>query len=247
MAYKTLLIDDESLALQRLSRLLEGYRDQIRIVDTASDGPDALEKIKKYSPDLIFLDIQMPGLTGFEVLERLDNPPMVIFCTAYDEYALKAFDTNSIDYLLKPVEPDRLAKSIKKLKRLSQNEKETLNLRLDHLLNSLKQPQTRRIQVRIGDRIKFVDTEDIVFFQAKDKYVELHTRDDFYIISQTLNQLEEELPPADFIRIHRSAMVHLKYVDEVVRWFSGGYKVKMKDNTGTELPVSRGEKHKLGL
>ena len=176
MKYKTILIDDEPLALDRLERLLQPYRGLIEIVDRAMSGHEAVEKIEAWKPDLIFLDIQMPELTGFEVLKKLTHQPWIIFSTAFDEYALKAFATNSIDYLLKPVDPERLQKALEKL-----------------------------------------------------------------------HQLESHLPAEDFVRIHRSTIINLNHLAEVVREFSGSFRARMKDKKKTELSVSRGAKAKLGL
>ncbi len=245
MIFKTILIDDESLALQRLERLLKPYTGFIEIVETASHGLEAVDKINTVKPDLIFLDIQMPELTGFEVLARIEQSPLIIFTTAYDEYALKAFETNSIDYLLKPIDPKRLKKSLEKLQRLTNDEKSSLHDQVQGLLLNLKKTTTKRIQVRVGDYIRFVKLQDIYFFRAEDKYVEVCTFDKSYLLSQSLNQLETQLPEDDFVRIHRSAIINLNHLVEMKKWFSGTYRVRMRDNKKTELPVSRRFKTKL--
>lgn len=244
--YRTLLIDDEPLALQRLRRLLEPHSDVIEIQDTACHGIEAVTKINRLKPDLIFLDIQMPELDGFQVLERLHTFPYIIFCTAYDDYALRAFETNAIDYLLKPVEPERLAKAIDKLQRLTGDDRKTFETQLQHLMAHLKKPKSRRIQVRIGDRIRLLNPKDICFFKASDKYVEGHTTDQSYLLNQTLNQLETELAEYDFVRIHRSALINLNHLEEMFRWFGGSFRVRMKDKARTELPLSRAARQKLG-
>jgi two-component system LytT family response regulator len=247
MRFKTILVDDEPLALNRLRRLLEPHRAVIEIVAEAADGDQALGLIDELRPDLVFLDIQMPGLSGFEVLSRLSHLPLVIFSTAYDQYALQAFETNSIDYLLKPVDPERLARAIDKLTRVTRDGEERLRTQLRSLMSGLQGRATQRIQVRVGDRIRFVDICDVVFFQAKGKYVELHTVDASYLINQPLKVLEQELPSGDFVRVHRSAIVNMSHVDEVTRSFKGAYVVRMKDHRRSELPVSRHCKAKLGL
>lgn len=247
MTYKTILIDDEPLALARLERLLQPYGGVIEIIDRAASGLEATEKINQLKPDLVFLDIQMPELNGFEVLERLTHLPWIIFSTAYDEYALKAFETNSIDYLLKPVDPQRLKKALDKLQRLTQDEPGAWREHMQKLLAGIKAPASKRIQVRVGDHIRFLNPKDICFFRALDKYVEAHTFDEAFLLSETLNQLEAELAVEDFVRIHRSALINLNHLSEVIRYAPGSYRARMRDKKKTELPVSRGAKAKLGL
>jgi two-component system LytT family response regulator len=247
MKYKTILIEDEPLALQRLERLLQPYSDRIEIVDRAANGLEAVEKIEAVKPDLIFLDIQMPELNGFEVLDQLTHLPWIIFSTAYDEYALKAFETNSIDYLLKPVDPERLRKALEKLQRLTGDETSAWREQLQKLLAGIKTPATKRIQVRIGDHIRFLNPQDIYFFRAVDKYVEAHTFDESFLLTETLSQFETGLPAGDFVRIHRAALINLNHLSEVVRYAPGSYRARMRDKKKTELPVSRGAKAKLGL
>ena len=204
MTFRTVLIDDEPLALKRLARLIEPHRDTIEIVGTAGNGAEAVIVINELEPDLVFLDIQMPELNGFDVLDRLDYTPLVIFTTAYDEYALRAFDVNSIDYLLKPVDPDRLAKAIDKLLRLSETGAGDLRRRIEQLITDAPGLRTHRIQVRLGDRIRLVPAEEVVYFRASDKYIEMHTHDKEHLITQSLAQLESVLPRNDFVRVHRS-------------------------------------------
>ena len=247
MKFKTLLIDDEPLALQRLERLLQPHADCVEILDRASNGHEAVEKINALKPDLIFLDIQMPELNGFEVLERIEHLPLIIFSTAYDEYALKAFETNSIDYLLKPVSPERLKQSLEKLKNLTSRDKQILNDQFHNLLSSFKKKPAKRIQVRVGDHIQFLNLSDIYFFRAKDKYVEVHTFEKPFLIDQSLILLETQLPEEDFVRIHRSAIVNLNHIDEMIKWFNGTYRVRMRDKNKTELPVSRNYKKNISF
>jgi len=179
MKYKTVLVDDEPLALERLQRLLEPYHDTFDVAGTASSGTEAVNLINRLRPDLVFLDIQMPELTGFDVLERLDYMPLVIFSTAYDEYALKAFEVNSVDYLVKPVDPRRLEKTVDKLARLSESGAGELRERIERAMESLNTqgPVKNRIQVRVGDKIRLVPVADVVYFLASEKYVEVHTRE----------------------------------------------------------------------
>jgi two-component system LytT family response regulator len=189
----------------------------------------------------------MPELTGFDVLERLDYIPLVIFSTAYDQYALRAFEVYSVDYLLKPVDPARLKLAVDKLQRLSAGEAGDLRERVQQALETFKDPRKIRIQVRIGDRIRLISATDVVFFVASDKYVEVHTRNETHLITKSLSKLESELPADDFVRVHRSVIVNINFVDEISKSFGGAYEVRMKDAEKTRLPVSRRYKSRLDL
>ncbi len=246
MNYRTILIDDEPLALQRMERLLAPF-ESIEIIAKAGSGLEAVEKINELKPDLIFLDIQMPELTGFEVLEQIKESPFIIFSTAYDEYALKAFETNSIDYLLKPIEPKRLTSAIEKLQRLTQEDVSQYKEQLLKLLSGFKAPSQKRIKVKIGNHIRLLNVEDIYYFRAEDKYVEVHTFDESFLLNQSLNQLQADLPPDDFVRVHRSAIINLNYLKDIKKLHLGSYRARMKDKQGTEVPVSRNSRAKLGL
>lgn len=242
--YRTLLIDDEHLAIDRLQRLLKPYLENIEIIGSAINGLDAVEKIIALEPDLIFLDIQMPGLTGFEVLQQLDKLPWVIFCTAYDEYALKAFETNAIDYLLKPVEPERLQKSIAKLKNITLSQKSDFNGHIEALLSQLTPKTLRQITVQDGSKVLFIPIEEIIYFKASHKYVEVHTQSNMYLITKTLNELEEKLE-SNFTRIHRSTLVQQQYIKEVIKHEDGNHSIRLNDKQGTELSLSRSARKKL--
>jgi two-component system LytT family response regulator len=247
MTYKTVLVDDEPLALKRLERMLGKYRDTFKIVGKAGSGADAVALINDLEPDLIFLDIQMPELTGFDVLERLDYTPLVIFSTAYDQYALRAFEVNSIDYLLKPVDPDRLKQAVDKLLRLSDSAAGNLRERIEKMLRAVPGAATHRIQVRLGDKIKLIPVSETVYFRSSDKYVEVHTRGKTHLITKSLSQLESELPADEFVRVHRSVVVNVNFIEEFAKDFGGGYTVRMKDTERTVLPVSRRYKSRLNL
>ena len=239
MHLRAIIIDDEELARKRLRKMLQEY-ESIEVVEEASNGEEAVERVGSLKPDLIFLDVQMPPFDGFEVVRRLRHKPLIIFTTAYDEYALKAFEENSVDYLLKPIEQQRLDKAIEKLLHFQSPQGSDMADRLEQLLTHLSSPALRRLRVRTGDKIVLVDTADIVYFEAKDKYTFLHTVDQEHLIDETLNELEQKLDGRDFARIHRSAIVNLKYVREIVKWFGGKQKVRLKDKAQTELVVSRG-------
>lgn len=245
MKYKAILIDDEPLALQRLEKLLMPFKEDIEIVAKATNGADAIDVIDELKPDVIFLDIQMPELNGFEVLEKIKHQTFVIFSTAYDEYALKAFETNSIDYLLKPVDQKRLKKAIDKLKIITGNKFDDFQNQLQEMLEKIRIP-SKRIQVKKGDKIKLIPVSEIYFFSADEKYISVKTFDNAYLIDKTLSVLEIELDD-NFVRIHRGAIVNLNYIEEIVRMYKSTYRVKMKDDKNTVLPVSRQSKYKLGL
>ncbi len=247
MYFRTMIIEDEELSRKGLLNKLEKF-DEIDVIDTADNGVTAVEKINSLKPDLIFLDIQMPGMNGFEVLQKIEHIPTVIFTTAYDEYALKAFETNSIDYLLKPIEDERLAKAIYKLKKFSPGEsgKTDLNSGIVSLLNDLKNKQDKltRIHIKIGDEVLFVNTSDVYFFRADNKYTVICTYDDEYIINDTLSSLEDKLPK-NFVRVHRGFIINMDHLNKLKKWFGGKYVAVMKDKKKSDIPVSRNSKDKL--
>lgn len=243
MTLRTMLVDDESLAIKRLKRLLDVYKDRIKIVGEAQDGQEAVEVINKLQPDLVFLDIQIPELNGFEVLEKINHNPEIIFTTAYDEYAIKAFDVNSIDYLLKPIEPERLAKAIG---RLNSVKNKIYTDKISNLIRLYEQNWATKLQAKVGDKIKFIDIESIAYLKASDKYVELiTTAGKNYILNETLTSLEEKLNPANFKRTHRSYIVNIELVDEIVKGKDGKPKIKLKNLPKERIPVSNTFKHNL--
>ncbi|MFC2104663.1 LytR/AlgR family response regulator transcription factor [Bacteroidota bacterium] len=242
--YKTILIDDEALAVERLQRMLEPFSSIIEIIDTAYNGEEAIKKINNQKPELIFLDIQMPEINGFAVLQQITHNPIVIFTTAFDQYALKAFETNSIDYLLKPITSKRLEESIEKLTRLT--DKDHIHKQIKALLNNIGTKQTQWIQVKIGDKVRFVKIRDIYFLKAEDKYVDMHTFDQHYLLNNSLTALKTDLSE-DFVRIHRSSIINLNFVDEIIKMSNNLYEVRMKDKNQTRLAVSRKLKSNLGL
>lgn len=243
--YRTILIDDEPLALRRLEKLLSPFENEIDILAKIDNGPDAIRAIDELKPDLIFLDIQMPELNGFEVLEQIKHQPIVIFSTAYDEYALRAFETNSVDYLLKPVDASRLKKAIAKLKTFSSEQREDLQVKLQEVLLNMHRAN-KRIRVTKGDKIRLLPPEHIYFFTADEKYTRVSTYDNAYLIDKSLSSLESELS-GNFVRIHRASIINLDHIDEIVRMFKGSFRVIMKDKNKSSLSVSRQLKHKLGL
>jgi len=218
MIWTTLIIDDEQLARQRLKRLLEPF-DEINIIGEAANGLEALNLIDKLKPQLLFLDIEMPVLNGFELLERLSMQPKVVFTTAYDQYAIKAFEEGSIDYLLKPVEKDRLEKTIT---RLNTHQTEHQQIPIAALLQQL-QPKNaaKNLTVKIGDRILLIKPADIVYAEAEDKYVFIYTSDGKkHITDYTITGLEQKLSE-QFMQINRGAIINTDFIKEIRKGFNG--------------------------
>ena len=237
MTFRTILIDDEPIAISRLKRLLGDYTNTFDIISEAANGQEGLEKIEALRPDLIFLDIEMPLLSGFEMLAKLEFMPLVVFVTAFDQFAIKAFEENSIDYLLKPIEKERLEKTVQKLQKLSGGQ--TTKLSSESLLGLFEQLKPKRevhsISVKSGDKILFVAFNEIAYFQAEDKYVFLHTTDGKqHITSYTISNLEEKLPDF-FVRISRSVIVNSLKIKALERHFSGKYLVALHDSRQSKL------------
>jgi len=235
--WKTIIIDDEQLARQRLARLLEPY-DNIDIIAEAVNGQDGLEKIESLLPDLIFLDIEMPVFNGFEMLGKLKHQPKVVFTTAYDQYAIKAFEEDSIDYLLKPVETERLEKTIKKLKQAQQILPDYLSLAALMKQFEVKK-DIKTLTVKIGDKILLIKLDSIIYIEAEDKYVFLHTADGKkHLTDFTVGSLEEKLPE-QFVRIHRSYIINSDHIKEIRRSFNGAFVFVMNNIESTRLSSSR--------
>ena len=242
------LVDDEPLALERLKRLL-AIHSSITIAGTNTDPAQALAALNSGSPniDVLFLDIQMPAITGFDLLSRLDLQPFVIFTTAYDEYALKAFEVNSIDYLLKPIEPEQLARAVNKLTRLrpaaaaqeQDPQFQALIKQLAASMGSRTQQYPRRIASRVGERISFLDLDSVTHFIAHDKLTYAIANSHRYSVDQTISELETRLDPARFLRVHRSALVNVDWIHEVNSWFAGKVVLSLKDAQQTQIPVAR--------
>lgn len=241
MTWKTIIIEDEQLARQRLKRLLANYA-EVEITAEAENGAQGLELINQHQPDLIFLDIEMPILNGFEMLAKLkENLPKVVFTTAYDQYAIKAFEEGSIDYLLKPIELERLDKTIAKLK---QTNLAKPAIAIEDLLLQIKGKTTSKtLTVKLGDRILLIKFEDIVHIQAEDKYVFLHATDGKkHLTDYTLSTLEDKLPE-DFLRIHRSDIINTNHITEIRRGFNGALIFVMSN--GSKVSSSRSNSESL--
>ncbi len=226
---KALIIDDERLARTELKRLLAPFK-EIKVIGEAVNADDALEKIQQLKPNLLFLDIQMPGKTGFEMLEELDSVPIVIFVTAYDEYALKAFEYNALDYLLKPIEPKRLEETVNKL--IEKKRKKIIGE-----LDKENLAETDQVFVKDGEKCWFVKLETIRLFESEGNYVRIYFGDNKPLILRTLNYLDERLDDKTFFRANRKHIINLKWVASIEPWLNGGLLVKLKD--GQKVEVSR--------
>jgi two-component system LytT family response regulator len=247
---RAFLVDDEPLAIERLQRLLSSFP-EIEIVGTATDPAKAVAALRDThlnSIDVLFLDIQMPGMNGFELLAQLTNQPFVIFTTAYDQHALRAFETNAIDYLLKPIESEQLERALKKLGRIRPilkpdwQQNPALPQLLQELTASLREGHATyptRIASRVGERISFLPLDDVTHFIAHDKLTFAIINGRRHCVDQTIADLEQRLDPAKFLRIHRSALVNVDWIHEVNSWFAGKVVLTLKDAQHTQLAVAR--------
>jgi len=226
---KALIVDDERLARVELKRLLSPFK-EINVVGEAVNADDALKKISELNPEIIFLDIQMPGKNGFELLEELDSVPTVVFTTAYDEYALKAFEYNAMDYLLKPIEPKRLEDTIKKV--LEKNKREIIASSETPVLS-----ESDQVFVKDGDRCWFVKLSTVKLFESEGNYVRIYFEDHKPLILRTLNYLDERLDSKTFFRANRKHIINLKWIENIEPWLNGGLLVKLKG--GNKIEVSR--------
>jgi len=229
---KALIIDDERLARVELKRLLNPFK-EIEILGEAVNADDAISKINDLSPDLIFLDIQMPGKNGFEMLEELDSVPTVIFTTAYDEYALKAFEVNALDYLLKPVEPKRLADAIQKLHFIETKEP----VPNGENINRSMLTENDQVFVKDGERCWFVKLNDIRLFESVGNYAKVFFGGNKPLILKSLNALEERLDEKMFFRANRKHIVNLRLIEKIEPYFNGGLLLELKG--GEKIEVSR--------
>lgn len=232
---KIIIIDDEAAGRQLIREYLEDFPDLI-VIGEANNGVDAIRLIREFKPDLIFLDIQMPGLNGFDVLTRLDEMPLVIFSTAYDKYALKAFEVHALDYLLKPYTRDRFSIAVQKALNSLQN---NLNS-VQSLTESLLTPESsypEKILVQIGAKLVTVDLAEVIWIDAEGDYSKLVTSKQRYLSNYGLGALEKKLDPRRFIRVHRSAIINLAFVQEIQKQISS-YDVILQN--GDVVRVSRG-------
>jgi len=237
---RAFLIDDEPLALRRLGRLLEATR-RVEIVGRATDPEVGLAEVGRQAVDVVFLDVQMPGLTGLELVPRLPPGPMVVFTTAYDQHAVRAFEVNAVDYLLKPIERARLDRTLDRLARLRDDPgRGDLRGALLRLAESLKPPATAgRLSSRTGERIDLIDVAHVTHIVSRDRAVYAVTAAREYLLDATLLELERKLDAARFLRVHRATLVNLDWVSEVHAHLGGRLLVRLKDARRTELEVAR--------
>ena len=229
---KAIIVDDERLARKELNSLLEQYP-EIEIVSEAVNADDAIEKINQMQPDLIFLDIQMPGKTGFEMLEELEKSPDVIFTTAYDEFAIKAFEFNALDYLLKPIQEDRLKDAINRVLAREKDKKEVIIQESP----AKKLGINDQLFVKDGDRCWFVKLADIRLFESDGNYIKVYFDKFKPMIHKSLNALDERLDDRSFFRASRKHIINLSWVETIETWFNGGLLVQLKG--GEKVEVSR--------
>jgi two-component system, LytTR family, response regulator len=252
------IVDDEQLARDELAFLL-GQTGNVTVVGQAINGVDALTTIDRLRPDVVFLDVQMPGLTGFEVARRMieaESPSHIIFVTAYDQHAIEAFEVNAVDYILKPVDPVRLEVAVGRARRLIAFERApdiagtggvtTAQLEKIVELVAERKSHRERLALKVGERFLLVQAEDIVFASLADDVITVvagrHIGASNY---RTLDELQERLDPAVFWRVHRSHLVNINKIKEIVPWFHRNYILRMKDEKGTEIPVSRTQTRRL--
>jgi two-component system response regulator LytT len=253
---KAVLVDDEQLARDELGYLLEQVGG-VEVIGQAGNGVEALTTIERLQPDVVFLDVQMPGLTGFEVARRMlaaHSPTHIIFVTAYDQHAIEAFEVNAVDYLLKPVDPVRLGLAVQRAQRRVNFDRSlaegdgSLNDQLERIVELVAERQNRRdrLAIKVGERFILVQAEEIVYASLSDESITVvtnqHTGTSNY---RTLDELHTRLDPGVFWRVHRSHLVNINKIKEIVPWFSRNYILKMKDDKSTEIPVSRTQTRRL--
>jgi len=249
---RAFVVDDEELAVKRLIRLL-AETGRVEVAGSNSDPIDALAALNEKPVDLLFLDIQMPGMTGFEMLTYLDPQPLVVFTTAFDQYALQAFEVNSIDYLLKPIGASHLTRALDKIDRLhaAPSPPPDWKALVEALKQSSQTTYPERIASRVGEKIQIIELAKVTHFFAQDKLTYAATESKNYVIDHAMGDLEERLNPRQFFRIHRATLLNLGWVREVDAWLGGRVLVRLKDAKGTQLQVARDRatelKKRLGL
>lgn len=248
MTIRTLIADDEPLARERVRSLLAD-QPGMSVIGEAQDGDEAVEQILNHQPDLVFLDVQMPKKTGFDVIQAVgaDRMPAVVFVTAYDQYAIKAFDVHAVDYLLKPFDRDRFEGAVDRARRnFDAADTGALKAQLLHLVQQLQPstaPRQERLIVKSGGRLFFLRADEIDWIEAAGNYVRIHVGKDAHLLRETMNAIEARLDPKHFLRIHRSRIVNMERVKELHPWFNGDYAVILRD--GTKLMLSRGYRDRL--
>lgn len=246
---RALVVDDEQLARDELCYLLDEVGG-VEVIGQAGNGLEALDAVGRDAPDLLFLDVQMPGLTGFEVARRLverGTAPAIIFVTAFDQHAIEAFEINAVDYLLKPVEAGRLDTAVRRARR-RMAEAVPLNDQLQRIVQLVENKQDRpgQVAVRVGERFLLVQADDMIFASMADDSINIVTSQIQGTCNfRTLDELQARLDPSTFWRVHRSHLVNINKIKEIVPWFSRNYILRMKDAKATEIPVSRSQTRRL--
>jgi two-component system LytT family response regulator len=244
---KALIVDDEILGREVIREMLRGDP-EVEVIAECASGLEAIDVLRLLDPDLVFLDVQMPEMNGFEMLEALgpERAPLVVFVTAYDQYAVRAFEVYALDYVLKPFDHDRFDRAVRRAKDQIRKERDSnLSQRIVALLEDvkLKPRYLERLVVKAGGRVFFLKTEEIDWIEAEDNYVRMHAGKESHLFRETIRGLEAQLDPGCFVRIHRSALVNIDRVKELQPWFHGEYHVILVD--GTELTLSRRYKQRL--
>jgi two-component system LytT family response regulator len=238
---KVIIIDDEPLARSIVKEYLQQHP-ELQLIAECGDGFEGVKAIQQHQPDLIFLDIQMPKINGFEMLELVDNPPAVIFTTAFDEYAIKAFEAHAIDYLLKPFDQERFDKALQKWQEQKTNtpEKNTQDL----LETASQSPsQSQRIVIKDGSKIKIIPVADVMYLEAADDYVKIHTKDGYFLKNKTMNHFEQVLDRSQFVRCHRSYIVNIQQITRIDPYEKDNHVAVLR--SGVKVPVSRSGYGKL--
>ena len=242
---RTVVVDDEALARDRLRSFLRKFED-VEVVGEAKNGVDAVRLIQERAPDLVFLDVQMPGLDGFGVLKAVGKPPQVVFATAFDEYAIRAFEVYAADYLLKPISRARLEEALRRVRlRLTGQSPAPQLDELMKLLESRERRWLTQLPVHRGRTILVLKTEQILWFEVEYRLVYAHVDGDRYMTNFTLKELEDKLDPDVFFRAHKSRLVNLKQVRAIVPWFGGRFKLVMRDQKSSEVELSRAQARAL--
>lgn len=240
--YRVILIDDESLARQLVRKYLEEFS-EIEVIAECENGFEGIKVIQEKKPDFIFLDIQMPKLSGFEMLELLENPPAIIFTTAYDQYAIKAFELNAVDYLLKPFSVERFRSAVTKTLEKIANEKQR-DVSYNVLLSTKNTDEKLdKILIKDGSKIHVIPLEDVEIIEAQDDYVYVHTNVSKYLKQKTMKYFEEHLDGTNFVRIHRSFIVASKIIKQIDLLEKESYQITL--HNGKKLPVSKTGYQKL--
>jgi two-component system LytT family response regulator len=239
MKRTAIIVDDEPQALQKLYRLLGEHEDQIQIVGEAGDGPAAVEAIERCSPDIVFLDIEMPGLSGFGVLDSIpqDQWPSIVFTTAFEHYAIRAFEVRAVDYLLKPINRDRLAECVA---RLDGTPPQAQRAQLDE---ARRQRKLERILVRRASKLVVISVDDVAVFESENKLVFVRTAEGRFVLNMSMREIEERVDPELFCRVHKQAIVRLSLVREIHALAGGQYMAKLCD--GYEVQVGRNYAHEF--